>query len=296
LPDGRAEQRVGISKQFLRKRKRDGNANAWPFFSEESATPRAPLLSENPFLKLTNSSINVLSMNQKPAVAKPRGRRPSVDDVDTRGHMLDIATALFAERGIAATTVAQIAAAAGVTSAMVHYYFTNREQLLDAIVDERLVQVIGFVWQTPDPPGDDDPFALVDALVGRLFDATARMPWLPPLWLREIVNEGGQLRERVLGRIPLDAMRDFAERIRHAQRAGVVNPGLDPLFLFTSINALVMLPLATSKVWHSGRGLPPLDRGALQRHVAALLGFGMRPPGVQPPPASRRARTHGSAT
>ncbi|WP_179404453.1 TetR/AcrR family transcriptional regulator [Burkholderia guangdongensis] len=236
-------------------------------------------------------------MNPKPTVSKPRGRRPSSGDVDVRDRMLDIATGLFAERGIAATTVAQIADAAGVTSAMVHYYFTNREQLLDAIVEERLMQVIAFVWRPADARADDDPFALVDELVARFFDVTERMPWLPPLWLREIVNEGGQLRERMLERIPIEHIRQFADEIRHAQHAGVVNPGIEPLYLFNSIIALVMLPLATSKLWHSARGLPPLDRRALQRHIGALLGFGLRPPppAPTPSPAARRARTARSA-
>lgn len=225
-------------------------------------------------------------MSPKSTAAKPRGRRPSMEDVDVRGHMLDVATQLFAERGIAATTVAQIAEAAGVTSAMVHYYFTNREQLLDAIVEERLAQVIAFVWRPTDTGIDDDPFALVAELVARFFDVTERMPWLPPLWLREIVNEGGLLRERMVKRIPVEHVGRFAERIRHAQQAGVVNPGLEPAFLFHSIIALVMLPLATARLWQSARGLPPIDRAVLQRHVCALLGFGMQPPA----PASASAR------
>lgn len=229
-------------------------------------------------------------MNAKSTVAKPRGRRPAVEDFEVRGQMLDVATRLFAERGIAATTVAQIAEAAGVTSAMVHYYFTNREQLLDAIVEERLMQVIAFVWRPTDAHLDNDPFALVAELVSRFFDVTERMPWLPPLWLREIVNEGGMLRERMVGRIPVEHIRRFAERIRHAQEAGIVNPGLEPFFLFNSIIALVMLPLATSKLWHSARGLPALDRDALHRHVAALLGFGMQPPAPVRRPRATRSR------
>ncbi|RQS76774.1 TetR family transcriptional regulator [Burkholderia sp. Bp8963] len=226
-------------------------------------------------------------MNAKSTIARPRGRRPSVDDFDLRNHMLDIATALFAERGIAATTVAQIADAAGVTSAMVHYYFTNREQLLDAIVEERLMQVIAFVWRPTEPVAEHDPFALVAELVDRFFDVTARMPWLPSLWLREIVNEGGLLRERMVERIPLEHVGRFAERIRHAQQAGIVNPALEPAFLFHSIIALVMLPLATAKLWQSARGMPPIDRDVLQKHVRALLGFGMQPPAAAP---TRRAR------
>ncbi len=237
---------------------------------------------ENPSLKLTNSSISVDFMNAKATVARPRGRRPSVDDFDLRGHMLDVAIALFAERGIAATTVAQIAAAAGVTSAMVHYYFTNREQLLDAIVEERLAQVIAFVWRPTEPRIENDPFALVAELVDRFFDVTHRMPWLPSIWLREIVHEGGLLRERMVRRIPLDHIGGFAERIRAAQQAGTLNPALEPAFLFHSIIALVMLPLATAKLWHSARGLPPIDRDTLHRHVRALLGSGMQPPAAAP--------------
>jgi AcrR family transcriptional regulator len=208
--------------------------------------------------------------------AKPRGRRPSVEDFDVRDALLDTATRLFAERGIAATTVAQIAGEAGVTSAMVHYYFTNREQLLDAVVDERLMRVVEFVWRPVEHDTDSDPFSFANELVERLFDVTARMPWLPPLWMREIVGEGGLLRERMLKRIPLEHLKQFASRVQEAQQAGMVNPGIEPVYLFHSILALVMLPLATSKLWQSARGLPRFDRDVLHRHVSALLGSGMQ--------------------
>jgi AcrR family transcriptional regulator len=48
--------------------------------------------------------------------------------------LLDVAIGLFAERGIANTTVAQIATAGQVTSAMVHYWFDTREKLRDAVI------------------------------------------------------------------------------------------------------------------------------------------------------------------
>src|SRR5579863_1686574 len=210
--------------------------------------------------------------------AKPRGRRPAVEDFDVREHMLDTATRLFAERGIAASTVATIPGEAGVTSAMVHYYFTNREQLLDAVVDERLARVVDFVWRPVEPETGSDAFAFANELVERLFDVTARMPWLPPLWMREIVNEGGLLRERMLKRIPVEHVKRFASGVQEAQQAGTVNPELEPVYLFHSILALVMLPLATSKIWQSARGLPRFDRAMLHRHVRALLGYGMQVP------------------
>ncbi|WZB75538.1 TetR/AcrR family transcriptional regulator [Achromobacter insuavis] len=63
-----------------------------------------------------------------------------------RDQLLDIATDLFATQGVAATRLAHIAERAGFTSAMLHYYFKSRDQLLDAVVLERVVPVIGYVW------------------------------------------------------------------------------------------------------------------------------------------------------
>ncbi|MBP0594865.1 TetR/AcrR family transcriptional regulator [Paraburkholderia sp. LEh10] len=229
-------------------------------------------------------------MNTKRQPAKPRGRRPAVENFDVREHLLDTATRLFSERGIAATTVAQIATAAGVTSALVHYYFTNRETLLDAIVEERLAPAVGFVWGATGGDSDDDPFVMVGEFVTRLFDVTGRMPWLPPLWLREVVNEGGMLRDRMITRIPFDNIKRFGARIKEAQQAGDVNPELDALLMFNSIIALVMLPQAAATLWQSIRGFAPIERDTLKRHVAALLLGGMKTPATAPRAPRKTAR------
>ncbi|MFX1674587.1 TetR/AcrR family transcriptional regulator [Paraburkholderia sp. A2WS-5] len=220
---------------------------------------------------------------------KPRGRRRADTDLDVRERLLACATQLFAEQGIAATTMAQIAAAAGVTSAMVHYYFTNREKLLDAVVEERIARSIAYVWGSADSEAAADPHALVQELVARLFEVTEHLPWLPPLWLREIVNEGGLLRERMLKRLPVEQLQRFVMHIGSAQREGTVNPALEAPLLFMSILALVMLPLATARLWQNTRGLPKVEREALRRHVTALLAGAMRVP------ANAAGNTTGSA-
>src|SRR3546814_12934324 len=85
-----------------------------------------------------------------PVLKLGRPARPS--GADGRDAMLDVATALFAARGVAATTIAHIARQADVTPAMVHYYFKNREQLIDVMVAERVAPVIAFVWAPAPPP------------------------------------------------------------------------------------------------------------------------------------------------
>ena len=202
------------------------------------------------------------------------GRRSRPSDSDARGQLLDVAIALFAQRGIANTTVAQIAAAGHVTSAMVHYWFDTRERLLDAIVEERLAPRFFAVWD----PADVEHGAsldLVQGIVHRMFEVTADAPWLPSLWLREIVNEGGLLRERALRHIPVKKAVAFGQNIARGRQRGEVREGIEPLLLFNSILALVMLPQATAKIWRRINPTLTLDRATLERHVLALLMHGI---------------------
>ncbi|MDN0075191.1 TetR/AcrR family transcriptional regulator [Crenobacter sp. SG2303] len=210
--------------------------------------------------------------------AAPRSPgRPAADQAhpDLREQLLDAATALFADEGIAATTMGKIAAQAGVTPAMVHYYFTNRDQLLDAVVDERVMRIVAYVWGGTVGQGEADALELVIGLVERLIDSAEHQPWLPPLWVREVLNEGGLLRERMLSRLPFDRLQWLAERVAVGQRAGQINPAIEPRLVFLSVLGLTLLPLATARTWQRVPPLAGLGRDALQRHVVALLMSGL---------------------
>jgi AcrR family transcriptional regulator len=195
-------------------------------------------------------------------------------DDTTREQLLDAATTLFAEHGIAATTIAQIAAHVGVTSAMVHYYFKTRDQLLDAIVEERIMRFTAIVWD-PFTGSDVDPIFLVKGLVAQIIKACEIMPWLPPLWIREIVNEGGLLREKTMQHISFDRQKKFVECISEGQKRGEVNEGVEPRLLYMSIVGLTMLPLAAAKIWNRIPILEGLGKDDLARHVTALLLHGL---------------------
>jgi AcrR family transcriptional regulator len=212
------------------------------------------------------------------------GRRARAPDSDARGQLLDAALALFAERGIANTTVAQIAEAGQVTSAMIHYWFDTRERLLDAVVEERLAPLFHTIWDPVDVERGE-PLELVRGIVSRMFDVTAKTPSLPSLWLREIISEGGLLRERALRHIPLQRVAGFGQNIARGQSRGDVNRQLVPLLVFNSILALVMLPQATAKIWRRLNPTLMLDRATLERHVTALLMQGIAGDGSA---ASRR--------
>jgi AcrR family transcriptional regulator len=55
----------------------------------------------------------------------------------TRRQILDASLSLFSERGFARTTVRDIARVAGITDAAIYYHFASKQELLEALVEER---------------------------------------------------------------------------------------------------------------------------------------------------------------
>ena len=170
---------------------------------------------------------------------------------------------------MAGTTLSQIAAKAGVTAAMVHYYFTNREQLVDAIAAERLVPAVHAVWAPVTESSDVE--GMLRGLVQRIFKATEVNPWLPSLWLREIVSEGGQLRGRLLKMLRFEFIAHLIGAVASAQRRGEIDPDLDPRLVLISVLGNTLLPLAASRTWQQVPMLQNVKRDDVARHAEALL-------------------------
>lgn len=207
---------------------------------------------------------------------KVQGRPPAAAPGVAREALLDAAQELFGTRGIAATSLSRIAGQAGVTPAMVHYYFSNRDQLLDALVEERIQPLLGFVWG-PVMEGSRDPLSMLEGLIQRLLEGPGKQTWLPSLWVREVLSEGGQLRERILKQLPRAQFQALASALAAGQKKGTVNPELEPSLLVMSVMGLVMLPLATASLWRNLPGTEGLDASVIGRHALALLNQGLRP-------------------
>ena len=67
---------------------------------------------------------------------RPRRTRRQQDAGEPRDEILAVASRLFSERGVAGTTMAEIARRSGLQQSSVYYYFANKQQVLDAIVTE----------------------------------------------------------------------------------------------------------------------------------------------------------------
>jgi AcrR family transcriptional regulator len=222
-------------------------------------------------------------MKKKPV--PPVGRPTARSGRDAREMLLTAAVELFAEHGVAATTFSMIAVRARLTPAMLHYYFTDRDALIDAVVDERLATLIASVWDPVQP--DVAAEEMVCGIVGRLLIGIERNPWVPSTWMREVLNDGGLLRGRVVRRLPFEKVHLVGEAMARGQKSGSVNPEIDPVLIVFSTIGLVMLHMATMRFFAETFHREAPNRQAICRHITSLLLHGME---RRPSPARRSAR------
>ena len=218
------------------------------------------------------------------APAKPRrAGRPRGDSADLRQRLLDAAIACYVRTGIAEASLRAIATEAGTTPALLHYYFGDKAQLQQAVVEERLMPVFAGLREAL-MRADDDIAALVAAFVRGIGDTVERHPWLPSLWVREVLCEGGALRELMLARVGPQLPTMLAGAFARAQRAGHIDPRLDPRLLVVSLVGLTLFPAAGAPIWRSFFDADDLDADAMRDHTIALLdgGLGLATAGKDP--------------
>lgn len=211
---------------------------------------------------------------------KRRAGRPSGDDQDLRTHLLDIAIAQFSCNGIAATSLRAIAAEANVTPAMLHYYFGDKTRLVQALIDERLLPALMPLRAQLERNGDD-PAVLIEGFVSGIAGVVASHPWLPSLWVREVLCEGGELREVMFSQAIPNLPQLLALRFAAAQANGRLNADLDPRLLVVSLVGLTLFPAAGAPIWRRAFGAEGLGPDVMLKHTLALLdrGVGAAKPG-----------------
>jgi len=217
-------------------------------------------------------------MSVPPAPRRSPGRPAASDGGDgdgQRARLLDAALARFVRDGMSATTARGIAEEAGVTPALLNYYFGGREALQQAVVEERLMPVLRGIRDRLSMAGDD-PAALIAAFTAAIAGAVDEHPWLPTLWLREVLLDGGALREVLLTRGADMLPRAVAARFAAAQGGGRLNPELDPRMLVISLVGLTLFPAAAAPVWRQVFAADDINTTTLQEHTWRLLRDGLQ--------------------
>lgn len=158
-----------------------------------------------------------------------------------RADLLRAARELFAKRDFTAASVREIAAAARVNPAMIHYHFGDKEGLYRAMLQETIGPVLQKVQELMDRGGRQSQMSIHDALEA-LMTMLAREPWVARLIVREVLAEEGPFREVFIrefaskggGRLPALLEREIA--------SGRVRKDFDPTLGALSFMSLALFP------------------------------------------------------
>lgn len=188
----------------------------------------------------------------------------------TRDQILDSAETLFARQGFSATPIKEIAAEAGVNSALLYYYFEDKETLYKAMLSrliEGLVSSLAARMQ-----GVTDPAAAIRAFAAAQAEAILARPVLPRLLLRELLDHDAKHAHEQIAVAVGRGLLPLAQVIEAGQRAGRFRSDADPRFAAISIIAQLMYFFvakpAVAILLDVGNGpIPPETVRAFARHA-----------------------------
>jgi AcrR family transcriptional regulator len=191
-----------------------------------------------------------------------------------REAILDQAVWVFSEKGLAGSTLKEISRRAGVTPAVAHYHFGNRETLVRETFERHVKPIVDYIWRTVvDVEGG--PLDMLKEIHRRLAASLAQAPWFLPLWSREVASEGGRLRGYLYSILDREIFAKFAARIRQGQRDGQINPRLVPELVFVSLVSGLHFPALSMALWAAAGAGPPLAFETLLEHVWSLAEHGL---------------------
>jgi AcrR family transcriptional regulator len=199
---------------------------------------------------------------------RPRGKTAGADN---REQLMDLALALFARQGIARVSLNAIAKEAGVTPAMLHYYFNSREALIDQILEERFMPLRNRI-STAFTEHPDDPVTALTIMVRILAELAEQNAWFAPLWMQEMIGEIPVLRQHMHARIGEEKQHKLLSTVVRWQESGKLNRELSPELLITTLISLVLVPFSRLRTDERLKSVSP---DVIVRHALAMMGQGI---------------------
>lgn len=211
---------------------------------------------------------------------------------ETREEILDAAERLFAAQGFPRTTVKQIGRAAGVNSALLYYYFGDKDRLYREVL-HRLVGTLVDRTSARLTAGGT-PAERLRGLLEAQAEVLAAHPNLPKLFLRELADHGADHAVEQVQLLAATTFRRLCDLVREGQREGSFRRDLDPRYAAVSVISQIAYfhlarPAVRVLLAAGPDGPSPEQTRAFTRHAAEFALAAIR---AQPAPASPRPRSH----
>jgi AcrR family transcriptional regulator len=188
------------------------------------------------------------AMNE-PVQTKRRAGRPAAtaartnDPQRTMANIVEVATKEFADKGLSGARIDEIAALTHTSKRMIYYYFTSKEGLYVAVLEEayRRIRSIEATLNLDDL----EPEAALRKLVGFTFDYQLANPDFIRLVMTENIHNGEFLAQsKTIQQLNIPVIHAVKAVYDRGVKAGVFRRGLDAVELHMSISALCFFNVA----------------------------------------------------
>ncbi|MDR3261055.1 MAG: TetR/AcrR family transcriptional regulator [Tannerella sp.] len=158
--------------------------------------------------------------------------------------ILDAAEQEFLEKGFEASKTTQIASNAGVTHAMLHYYYRTKENLFNKVFDKKirlLKDSLFSLFKNPELPF----LERIRIAMEVHFDFLAENPLLPRFVINELINKPKrrEIIEVIIKKVAGQLIEQLQQEIDKEVERGAIHP-IEPIVLLLDIASLNVFPFA----------------------------------------------------
>ena len=212
-------------------------------------------------------------------------RRTKEEAQETRGRILDAAETVFHGKGVAHSSLAEIAEVAGVTRGAIYWHFKDKADLFEAMMD-RVTLPLEDILEAAGHGAPSDPLALLKLCTTDVLLRTARDKHLQRVFdiayhKCEYVGDAAGVRERHIAS-QQDCLRQIEKGFKACAAAGAL-----PADLNAKEAALGALSLVSGLI--ANWVLAPKSF-SLERHAANLVDTYFRGLATSAPPARKAVR------
>lgn len=181
------------------------------------------------------------------------------DPIETKDAILDAAEARFAAKGFAPTTIKQIAGDAGVNSALIYYYFADKEALYGEVVTRLITRMAGAMSAVL--AAASDPAAAITAFATQHNALLERQPRMRKLIGRELIDYDAQHAQSAIRTLVANTFERLRGAIVAGQKAGIFRSDVDARFAAISLVSQTtyfhLARPAISQIFAAGGAIPP---------------------------------------
>lgn len=197
-----------------------------------------------------------------------------INDVEAK--ILESAEKEFLDKGYAGARTTSIAAAAGVTHAMLHYYFRTKDKLFEKVISRKLEdikEILLFMIDDSNEPFEERLRTMVEGH----YDLVAKNPKLPHFIINEMYSDPERLEmfTRGISAIASTAIGNLQQQLDSEAEKGNCRPikALNLLFDIISLNIFSFLayPLAEKIMPSVGMSTSDFLKQRKEENVMTIL-------------------------